>query len=207
MSFIEDFNKAIEDIKASDINGCITGSCMCEADFETWTVKPDIDVFTYGETYFLLAIKDLQAIGFQFGVDGTERSRVQEAMKFGWSAAGKKNNGFDTKLSTVKMVRDGIIANVSYRKGNSDIFDVVTSFDMSIVMRGYDIPGQFYVDLRTQWTDDTKKAVPNLGRIKKSFCSDLRGWGCKSMGHRQMDPSVESHSQVLGAWLRHKANG
>ena len=49
MTLTEKINDTIKLLKNTDIHGCITGSCMLDMDFDSWTETPDIDVFTYTE--------------------------------------------------------------------------------------------------------------------------------------------------------------
>ena len=94
-TFNQKMHSVIEILKNSGINGCITGSCLLDADFDSWSVKPDIDVFVYGERYMVEAICILRSrYGFEFGVDETERSKKQEKKKYGWLLKGKKNKKF-----------------------------------------------------------------------------------------------------------------
>ena len=103
-TFNQKMHSVIEILKNSGINGCITGSCLLDADFDSWSVKPDIDVFVYGERYMVEAICILRSkYGFEFGVDGTERSAKQEKKKYGWLLKGKKNKKF--KKAAKKLVK------------------------------------------------------------------------------------------------------
>ena len=58
------------------INGCITGSCMLDTDFDYWETTPDIDVFAYSPNYMIQAIEILvNSLGCKFGEHDTELQR------------------------------------------------------------------------------------------------------------------------------------
>ena len=84
-----------------------------------------------------------------------------------WVMQGKQNkNGLtSTSLATIKMNKDDAIINISTKYGQKSLAAVLSDFDMSIIMRGWDIKAKAGLDLRTQWTDDPKVAVPNPMRI------------------------------------------
>ena len=72
----------VEILKTSGIDGCITGSCMLDADFDAWDSKPDVDLFVYSDRYMIWAIaKLMMTYGLKFGVDDSDRSRMQEEQK------------------------------------------------------------------------------------------------------------------------------
>lgn len=159
-TFNQKMHSVIEILKNSGINGCITGSCLLDADFDSWSVKPDIDVFVYGERYMVEAICILRSrYGFEFGVDETERSKKQEKKKYGWLLKGKKNKKFKS-LQTIKLNWDGIICNVSCKKFQNNVADVVNCFDMTLIMKGWDIPHGFMYDMTNQWCP-SNMAIPN----------------------------------------------
>lgn len=163
------FNKkiaeAIEEIKQSDIEGCITGSCLLERDFETWNSLPDVDLFTYSTMWMAYAISWLQSKGYEFGQDGSNKSKLQEQQKFIWLMENKQNKSgmTGTVLHTVKLNRDGIIVNVSNKKYKKTVSEVINDFDMSIIMKGYDIQSKFMYDMTGTW-GDPNVAHPNMLR-------------------------------------------
>lgn len=148
----------IKILETSGINGCITGSSLLDCDFDSWNNPPDIDVFVYSENSFINAIDIMRyRYGFKPGttdastVNG-EQWKIDRTIKFGM----KRN----ASLSTVKLNLDGVVVNVSYRKGQTTVLDVISNFDMSIIMRGYDIPKGTMLDLRTMASTENV-AVPN----------------------------------------------
>lgn len=155
-------NRAIERIKKSDIHGCITGSSMTGENFDDWASTPDIDVFVYGRYELMYAVGYLLGTGeFQYKSSGEET-------KVNWMRDGSSNKKYN--LDTVKLVSDGIELNITYKRGCSSLLNVLSSFDMTIIMVGYDIQRKVFVDLRTgtgapdpdlKWPANKHIAYPN----------------------------------------------
>lgn len=159
LTFNQKIHQWIDTLKESEIDGCITGSCLLEDNFDDWENKPDIDIFAYSPESMIEAINILQyKYQFKFGSEDTNRSMLQEEQKYKWLKQRRVNK--DWKLHTVKMNNDGITINISNKQKCTNVAEVIATFDMSIICRGWDIPGQFLYDLTQQWSDK-KTAVPN----------------------------------------------
>lgn len=165
MSLTQDIKDTIELLKSSDINGCITGSSMLDEDFDTWDQAPDVDVFVYNEMQLLHASDMLMyKHGFELLSAGEE-----------WKFERVCNRGAqgNAALTTMKLVNDkGVVVNITYKKWKNTMLSVLASFDMSVIMIGYDIPFGWGIDMRTRdikifddrfnrWSDDPKIAKPN----------------------------------------------
>ncbi|WP_322154377.1 hypothetical protein [Paratractidigestivibacter sp.] len=158
----------INELKREDINGYITGSCLLDDNFDEWTEKPDIDVFVPTDRELIKLVSMLQyKHGFKLGALDTELSRMQEEKKMEWVMQGKRNkNGFtSTSLSTIKLNKGDVIINISNKYGQRCLAAVLCDFDMSIIMRGWDIKAGCGLDLRKQWTENERVAVPNPMRV------------------------------------------
>lgn len=165
MTLTEKINDTINMIKDTDIDGCITGSSMLGLDFDAWSETPDIDVFVYQANQQLYAI-DLLCMKHGF----KPMSKGEE-----WKIDRIRNRGMqkNSYLSTVKLIKDEVIVNISYKANKTNMFMVLSSFDMSIIMIGYDIKKKVLLDLRCGWknmiqedpnniwSEDIKVAVPN----------------------------------------------
>lgn len=156
---------AIKVLKQQDINGCITGSTLLECDFNLWDKAPDIDIFVYTEQELIHAISILEhKLGMKPGKGTTASNRQEE-----WKLDRLRKYGGTTKkfnLTTASFYADMgdnhiIIVNVTNKKNCDNILQVLGSFDMSIIMRGYDIKNHFWLDLRTE---PVNIAQPNLLR-------------------------------------------
>lgn len=171
-TFKDNVKNWIDKLKASDIDGCITGSCLLNADFDMWQNKPDIDVFVYSDRYMIWAIAELMfRYGLELGIDSSEISRLQEEQKMRWLIEEKRNKSKVTNitLATIKLhdEKTGIIINVSCKGGCYSVADVVNSFDMSIIMKGWDIRGKYQYDMTGQW-GSINVATPNPIRMAKT---------------------------------------
>lgn len=166
MSLSEEIKETIELLKQTDIHGCITGSSMIpDADFDEWESAPDIDVFVYYEPQLV------DAMGLLIYKHGFEMLSAGEE----WKRERVRTRGSHKKeiLQTVKLRKGNVIVNITYKPGKNKLTDVLSSFDMSIIMIGYDIRKKVTLDLRMawpgmvpgdeehRWAKDVKTAVPN----------------------------------------------
>ena len=158
----EKIDELIEELRQSDVKGCVTGSCLTGRDFSAWSSVPDVDLFAYSSQEMLHAIMYAQyRLGFELGADDTELSAAQERQKMEWMMQGKRNKGANFRnLQTVKLHRDGLTLNISHKDSQSNMADVICAFDMSIIMKAIDLPSGAMLDLTTQWSD-SDTAVPN----------------------------------------------
>jgi len=186
-SLTERIRSAIEEIKTTSINGCVTGSCMLDADFDTWDTPPDVDVFTYGELYMVDAVCQLRALGYEWGKDEERRSAEQEATKYEWLLQGKRNKS-ESLLQTLKLHRDGVCVNVSCRKYQRTVSDVIANFDMTIIMKGYDIRLGALVDY-TGCYSDPHVAILNPLRKQDTDMWTIAKW-------------VRQYDRVIKYWNR-----
>ena len=193
MAIKEQMNETIKLLKELDINGCITGSSMINGDYDNWESQPDIDLFVYARPQLQYAANMLiQVYGFKPLSDG-ERWKIDRL------------NNFERKkkmpVETLKVVKDGIIVNISYKEGKNNIFAVLASFDMSIIMVGYDIRKHVMLDLRckndmmvpedpdNQWSNDINVANPNPLRDQDVDMYGVEMW-------------VRQFSRVIKYWNR-----
>lgn len=180
MTFTEQMKQAMDELKESGINGCFAGSSMTGADFDLWESKPDIDIFVYEEPELLHACDYLRwQLGYEPLNPGEEWKLNRQRKK----ASGYKNN-----LATLKLKRGEIIVNVTYKRWKNNIFSVLSSFDMSIIMVGYDIPKHVMLDLRcgwdgmvpedpdNRWSHDINVAVPNPLRNQDCDLYEVEMW-------------------------------
>ena len=141
----ENINNAIEwlkDIHTSEYNvrGCITGSCMLEY-FE----GQDVDLFVYDESslrnvFYAMYFNSM----FQI-LDPLEKWKFEEYI----------NSPFNKKpfVFTVKFVYNTCVdVNIILKKDCNSIFQVLSSFDLDIVCKGYDLETKQYLDLTNDST-------------------------------------------------------
>lgn len=181
--------ETIEILKHSDINGCITGSTMTGEDFDAWESVPDIDVFVYSREELMYSVAYLLGRGdFKYKSEGEE-------VKVGWMREGSFNKKFN--VNTVKLVNGDVELNITYKNHCVSLHHVLATFDMSIIMIGYDIPRGLTLDLRTgtncgagkgesdKWSNSVKVAVPNPLRLVRDTQFDT------AMATRQFDRVVK----------------
>lgn len=165
MSINREIRDTIALLKELPINGCISGSSMIpEADFDSWQSVPDVDVFVYSDMQLLFASTLL------IGAYGFEPASLAEEQKLEWL----RNDGCNKKaaLTTIKVKRNNVIVNLTYKKWKNTLVGVLASFDQSCIMIGYDIPFGWGIDMRTKdvkvfddrggkWSDDPNVSMPN----------------------------------------------
>lgn len=161
----EKIDVAIDVVKALPIDGCITGSCLLpNFDPEGWGSVPDIDVFVFGENELVSAIEIARHALRMTPGKGTERTRKQEE----WKLARLKQAGLNYKIgiTTYTFYCEGVMLNFTFKQRKFhgqwipilDTPGVLQSFDMSIVMQGYDIKHHVMYDMRV---GDPNVATPN----------------------------------------------
>ena len=184
---------AIELVERLPIDGCITGSCLLpDFDPDSWGTTPDIDVFVFGEDELVSAI-EIARYGLKMEPgSGTDRTRRQEE----WKLARLKQAGLNYKIgiTTYKFFCDGVILNFTFKQRKFhgrwvpilDTPGVLQSFDMSIVMQGYDIKHHVLYDMRT---GNTRVAYPNPLRDHDCVMWTVAKWV------RQFDRVVKYYSR------------
>ena len=193
MTLTEQIKDTIELLKSTDINGCITGSSMLDADFDTWASHPDIDLFVYTEPQLQYAECMLE---FKYGFKPITKGEDWKVERV--HNKGMQKNAF---LSTVKVGKGDVVVNITYKKGKNNLMNVLSSFDMSIIMIGYDIRKHVLLDLRcgwdnmvhqdpeNRWSHDINVAVPNPLRDQDVDMYGVQMW-------------VRQFNRVIKYWTR-----
>jgi glycerol-3-phosphate cytidylyltransferase-like family protein len=145
----EQINAAIEWLRVQPIKGCITGSCLLDY-FE----NQDVDVFVYDEKSFTKLLFAMHHSPLFSILDPLEKWKFEEFIN--------KNEPTFYKfgLVTIKFTYNTCVPiNVVLKKKCQDIFSVLSSFDMDIIAKGFDIQTQQFMDLSENLKD--KKATWN----------------------------------------------
>lgn len=151
LSWTNKFKNVLNELKQSDINGCITGSCLLTEDMSTWIEKPDIDIFTYNVSSMVEAIRYLLDKEYNFGPAENLDLAKQEEWKFKRTREGGiKKYG----LSTVKVNKNNITVNVSVKDNQTKALDVIARFDMCLISRAFDIPTKHYLNYNKVWKEE-----------------------------------------------------
>ncbi len=164
LTFTEKIKNTMYQLTQSDIDGCITGSSLISDDYDGWETPPDIDVFVYSSEAMIHAIDFVKMnLGFHEGKGNNQVNT--EAWKIARILSGDNKpsyrnsmRGWGGKLSTVSLCKDGVVINISHKSDCQTVASVLSSFDMSIIMIGYDIPSGRLLDLRG---DNKNLATPN----------------------------------------------
>ena len=178
----EKIETTIDVVKAMPVRGCITGSIWLPGfDPDAWGSTPDVDVFVYSEYDLVRAITYAEYVLKMTPGTGSERSEKQEK----WKIDRLFKSGLNKKIgvTTYKFFFDGVVLNFTlkmtkengYWKTISTAADVLRSFDMSIVMQGYDIESRVMFDLRPDGVDPTV-AVPNPLREQDCVMWTVSKW-------------------------------
>lgn len=163
--------ETIQWLKTTSIDGCITGSALLDnVDFDLWESVPDIDVFCYSEAALIHGTTLLMCNQF-VPSKSSFATETGEAEKIRWLIT----RGINKKgvLSTVRLERDGVKVNLTYKKGQDSVVDVISHFDMTIIMVGIDIQSDHYLDLRGK---EKAIALPNPLRKVSPIHSQWEVW-------------------------------
>jgi len=133
----ENIKLAIEWLKEQPVRGVITGSCMLGY-FE----GQDVDIFVYDEKSFNKLI---------FAMYHSPKFQILEPLEL-WKFNRYINNSYDSYhkvgLLTLKFYWNTCIpVNVILKKSYNNIFGILSSFDLNIICKGYDLETKQYLDL------------------------------------------------------------
>lgn len=138
----EQINNVIEWIKQQPIQGCITGSCLLDY-FE----GQDVDVFTYTEKSFTKLFYSMYFNPMFQILDSLEQWKSNKFMNEEMMGLSKLG------LVTIKFTYNTCVSvNIIYKKQGKDIFSILSSFDMDIICKGYDIQTKTELDLTGEST-------------------------------------------------------
>lgn len=179
---LEKVFKAVDVVMNMPINGCITGSVwLPNFNPDAWGTIPDIDIFVYTEADLIKAIDYAELCLKMKPGKGTEKSEEQER----WKINRFLESGLNRKIgiNTFSFYYEDIILNFTYKvskiRGNSipitNAPSILMSFDMSMVMQGYDIQSGVMYDLRPEGVPNTT-AVPNPLRKVDTMVWTVNKW-------------------------------
>ena len=176
----EKISRTIEVLKTLPINGCITGSCLLPVfEPDEWGSTPDVDVFVYGETELVRAVTIAQyALDMTPGT-GSQRSKEQEEWKL--NRLFESGVNYKIGITTYKFFCDGVVINFTFKQMKNhgswvpiiSAPEVLRSFDMSILMQGYDIKQHVFYDMRGE---DVFVARPNPLRNQDCVMWTVQKW-------------------------------
>jgi hypothetical protein len=126
-------------LKQQDIDGCITGSCLLDY-FE----GQDVDLFCYSEKSFTKIFYTLYHNPMFNILDKLEEWKANMFM----NNADFNNTKHTSGIQTIKFTYNTCIpVNIIYKKHCNNIFAVLSSFDLNVISKGYDLKTKEYLDL------------------------------------------------------------
>lgn len=148
----ENIDKAIEFIKTlKDVKGVITGSCLLDY-FE----NQDVDVFLYDEKSFTNIFYTLYYNPeFQI-LDPLEKWKADR-----FRIKNESNYSKHGILTIKFMYNTCIPINLILKRTSNNIFGVLSSFDMDIIARGFDLESKSFLDLSEEGSIVNKTATWN----------------------------------------------
>lgn len=168
----EQINDAIEWLKLQNVDGCITGSCLLDY-FE----GQDVDVFVYNESSFTKLLYSMYFNPRFLLIEKLEEWKFKE-----WTTKDYKKSLKKMGLVTIKFKYNTCIdVNVIYKEKSKSIFDVLSTFDLNIICKGFDLKTKKILDL----TD-------NPGKI-----ADYNKWNLNFES-----PDIWSISRLLRQFMR-----
>ena len=130
-------NEAVNWIKEQDIKGCITGSALLDY-FE----GQDIDVFVYDEASFTKMLYSMHFNPMFQLLEPIEKWKFKE-----WTTS-KQSSLKKLGLITIKFKYNlAVDVNLIFKLKDTNLFNVVSSFDLDIICKGYDIQTKQYLSL------------------------------------------------------------
>jgi len=144
-------NNAITFLKEQKVNACIAGSCLLD-----FFPDQDIDLFLYDKSSF---IKMYYTLKFN------QMFQILDPIQQ-WSS-GNLEDDVDRQfrkrgIVSIKFTYNTcVVINLVWKDGATNIYGVLSSFDISIICKGYDLLTKKELDL-TEGTTITKIATWNI---------------------------------------------
>jgi len=157
----EQINNAIDWLKNQDVKGCITGSCLLGYFPDE---KQDIDCFVYDEKSFNKLLFAMHHSPMFTILDKIEQ------WKFDQYNSKDQSTFYKFGLITLKFTYNTCIeVNVILKKKCTDIFSVLSSFDINLISKGYDIQTKQYLDLSG---DSSTTKIADWNKWNTTFYSE-----------------------------------
>ena len=174
----EQIDNLIEWVKQQDVKGCITGSCLLGY-FE----GQDVDVFLYTEKSFTKIMYAMYYNPMFTILDKKENFKLNKYMNT--EDTSLKKNG----IITIKFLYNTCVPiNIVVKRDCTDIFKVLSSFDMDIICKGYDIQLKRVFDFTN---GSTETRVVDWNRLNPKY-NDPSLWSGADI-LRQSDRAIKYH--------------
>ena len=134
----EHIDNAINILKKQEISGCITGSVMLD-----YFDGQDIDLFCYSESSFRKILWFMYYNPMFTILDPLEKHKFEDYTNDGKSSLEQLG------LITIKFKYNLLVdINIIYKKQNTNVFNVISQFDLDIIATAYDIKTGKTISLR-----------------------------------------------------------
>jgi hypothetical protein len=175
----EQINNAIEWIKEQDVEGVITGSCLLD-----YYEGQDIDIFTYNESAFTKLIYSMYHNPMFLLMDPIEKWKFKD-----WTESTYRGSLKKLGLVSIKMVYNTCVnVNIIFKENKKSIFDVLASFDMDIIAKGYDLKTKKILDL-----SEGREGIATWNKWNKSFYN-VNIWSMNQL-LRQFERIIKYHKR------------
>lgn len=177
----EQFENAITLIKKQEnLNACIAGSAMLGFQ-EDW--NQDIDIFCYEEQSFTALLYFMHYNPMFQILDKLEQHKFESYLR------DKKSSLDSIGVVSIKFMYNLCIpVNIVYKKFSTNIFNVLSSFDMDLISQGYCLQTKQYLSLRKSTGNTVNWNVFNTSFYKTDF------WSTKKL-LRQFERNVKYHDR------------
>lgn len=175
----DQINNVVSWIKEQDIDGCITGSCLLDY-FE----GQDVDVFCYSEASFTKLLYSMYFNKMFLIMEPIEKWKFKE-----WTEKDFKSSVRKLGMVTLKFKYNICVdVNIIYKEKCKSIFDILSTFDMNIIAKGFDLKSKQYLDLSG-----------NTGKIAKwnswnTSVNNIDIWGLSRI-LRQFERVIKYHKR------------
>ena len=172
----EQIKNAIDFIKNQNFKGCISGSCM----IGYWEGQ-DVDVFLYSKSAFIKAYYTLKFNSLCV-IDDPIHQWSSDNLEEDIDRQFKKRD-----VVSIKFIYNTCVPiNLVWKYGGDSLFNVLESFDINIICKGFDLETKQYLDLTgdslitkiADWnrynTKYNKKDIWSLNSILRQFKRQIK---------------------------------
>lgn len=184
----EIIDEAVSFLVDQDIRGCLTGSCL----LGYWEGQ-DIDIFCYDEQAFTKTLFMLKHNKMFQLIEPIEEWKFNQWVEKGNSSFKKLD------LVTVKLKYNlSVDVNIIYKKNQTNIFSVLSNFDMDIISVGIDLQTKQYLDLSQSEESKIEEAkIAGLTIIPNTKYATWNKWNTS-----YYSPDIWTIRRLLNQFLR-----
>ena len=176
----EQIDLVVQWIKEQPIKGCITGSCLLG-----YFDGSDVDLFVYDLKSFNRILYAMHYDKMFTILDKLEKWKFDKFLNEPDTYKGKQ------KLQTYKFKYNTCVdVNIILKENCTDVFSVISSFDMDIICKGYDIQTKQVLDLTN---NSTVTKIADWNKWNTSYYSE-EIWDMSRI-LRQLERCIKYHKR------------